>query len=119
VREAGPGVMALRSRGEDGVFLSDYEQRVLAEIERDLITDDPRFAAFIGPRTGITPAVWAIAATLGLCCGLGCLALGVIFGGGVGATVTVTGLVLIVASCWAAVRACRSRRSAPPPGARA
>jgi hypothetical protein len=97
--------------------LSDYEQLVLAEIERGLITDDPKFGASIGrPRSGITPAAWAIGAPLGLCLAFACFALGVIFGGGVGVTLAVISFVLIAASCWAAVHALRSRRPSRPHG---
>jgi hypothetical protein len=97
--------------------LSDYEQHVLAEIERGLITDDPKFAASIGrSRSGITRAAWAIGPPLGLCLAFACFALGVISGGGVGVTLAVISFVLIVASCWAAVRAPRIRRSSRPHG---
>ena len=94
--------------------LSDYEQRVLDEIEHDLMTDDPRLAASITPgKSRITRVAWAIGALVGLGC---VVVVGLITAGGVGATLAVVGFVIIVATCWATVRACRSLRSSPQHG---
>ena len=90
--------------------LSDDEQRVLAQIEHDLVTDDPRFAESIErPRIGIPTAVWAV----GIGLGLGCIVFGLITAGGIGTAVAVVGFVVIVASCSAALRSYRRRRPRP------
>jgi Flp pilus assembly protein TadB len=92
------------------VALSDHERRVLAEIEQDLVADDPRFAKSIGRRrVGIRPAVWAV----GIFLGLGCIVVGLVIAGGIGTAVAVVGFVVIVASCWAALRWYRRRRPRP------
>jgi Flp pilus assembly protein TadB len=92
------------------VALSDDEQRVLAEIEHDLVTDDRRFAESIGRRRMDIPTpVWAV----GICLGLGCIVFGLITAGGIGTAVAVVGFVVIVASCWAALRSYRRRRPRP------
>jgi hypothetical protein len=93
------------------VPLSDYERRVLDEIEQNLIMDDPRFVASISPRISrIPPLAWATSVLVGL----GFVVLGLIAAGGVGVTFAVVGFMLIVGSSWAAVRACRDRRSETP-----
>jgi hypothetical protein len=94
------------------VALSDHERRVLAEIEHDLVTDDPRFAESIGRRRrGIATAAWAV----GICVGLGCIVFGLTTAGGIGTAVAVVGSVLLVASCSAALRSYRRRRPRPAP----
>ncbi len=91
--------------------LSDYERRVLADIEQDLITDGSGLAKAFGPRRlRIPTAVWAVCG----CLGFGCVVLGLITAGGLGAAVAVVGFVFIVASCWAALRLHRRQRPSPP-----
>jgi Na+(H+)/acetate symporter ActP len=88
------------------VALSEYEQRVLAEIEQDLIAGDPGFAESIRRhRTVIPTAVWAA----GTCLGLSCVVLGLVIAGGIGTAVAVIGFVVIVTSCAAAFRSRRRR----------
>jgi hypothetical protein len=103
--------MALGPRREDGVALSDYEQRVLAEIEQDLIADDPRFAESIGRRR---PRIQTAVLAVGTCLGFSCVVLGLITAGGSGTAVAVVGFVVIVAICGAAFRSHRRRRPSPP-----
>jgi hypothetical protein len=91
--------------------LSDDERRVLAQIERDLVADDPGFAESISRRrVGIPRAVWAG----GILLGLSCAVVGLVIAGGIGTAVAVVGFVLIVAGCAAALRAHRTRRPRPP-----
>lgn len=91
--------------------LSDDERRVLAQIERDLVADDPGFAESISRRrVGIPWAVWAG----GIFLGLTCVVIGLVIAGGIGTAVAVVGFVLIIASCAVALRARRPRRSWPP-----
>ena len=91
--------------------LSDDERRVLAEIERDLVADDPRFAESIARRrVGIRPAVWAV----GIFLGLSCVVAGLVIAGAIGTALAVIGFVAIVANCWAALRSHRRRRPQPP-----
>ena len=91
--------------------LSDDERRVLAQIERDLVADDPRFAKSIARRRlGLPWFAWAFGGFLGPCC----VVIGLVIAGGIGTAVAVVGFVLIIASCAVALRARRPRRSWPP-----
>lgn len=91
--------------------LSEYEQRVLAEIEQDLIAGNPGSAESVGRRPTVIPtAVWAV----GTCLGLACVVLGLVIAGGIGTAVAVLGFVVIVAGCGAAVRSHRGRPPRPP-----
>jgi lipid-A-disaccharide synthase-like uncharacterized protein len=93
------------------VALSDDERRVLAEIERDLVADDPKFAKSIERRrVRIPPAVWAV----GIFGGLSCIVIGLVIAGAIGMATAVVGFVLIVANSWAALRSHRRRRPRPP-----
>lgn len=100
--------------------LSEHERRVLDEIERALTSDDPAFASSIGAgqsqeRRRIRWVVSAVGASLGF----GLVVLGLVLANGIGDAGAAVGFVLIVVSCWAAIRAWRDRRSAsPPPRAR-
>lgn len=80
--------------------LSHEEQRVLDEMERLLLADDPRFAERIGrPRRRLRGGM--LVSVLAFCCGLAMLAVGLVGASPVHIALALTGIVVMSASCFA------------------
>jgi hypothetical protein len=91
--------------------LSEYEQRVLQQMERQLRSDDPKLASALHGRAHSPIRAWLVAGIVGVA-GLGMLV------GGVAGNSMVLGVVGFVAMFGAVLLAfSRPRRSAEPPTA--
>lgn len=93
--------------------LSEYEQRVLDEIEQVLSLDQPRLASLL--RSPHAPRGRGLMAGLSLLwTGLAVVLLGVRANGGIGVALSVVGYLLIAASVGPAMTALRRRRRDHP-----
>jgi hypothetical protein len=93
--------------------LSEYEQRVLDEIEQILSLDQPRLASLL--RSPHAPRGRGLMAGLSLLwTGLAVVLLGVRADGGIGVALSVVGYLLIAASVGPAMTALRRRRRDHP-----
>ncbi len=90
--------------------LSEYEQRVLEQMERHLSTDDPRLANRLTQRG--RPATRYLVATIGMLLGILALLLGVILGPWLGVVLGATGFIVMFASVAFAFSSPRKRAAA-------
>lgn len=94
--------------------LSREEQRVLDEIERALLVDDPDLARRTRPRRRRRlqvriPRIWL--ALAGLLAGTTLIVVGLLVVDPVHIALAVSGFVVLVATCWFAVTSFRRRRA--------
>jgi hypothetical protein len=94
--------------------LSDHEQRILAEIERRLLEEDPKFAQQVGSSFQAHLARRLKLAAVGFVLGLGILVVGFIQNVGLG----VAGFVVMLASIFEVVRTLRRRAAINRPAER-
>ena len=94
----------LRFGEEDGVPLSDREQRLFNQIEQSLAADDPRFAATGRTQRSASSRRWRGLGVIAVVVGLGCIVLALAVGPSWGPLVATGGFVLIVAGGFALVR---------------
>ncbi len=97
--------------------LSDEEMRLLEQMERALVEEDPKFASTLrGTRFARATRARIAVASVAFIIGVALLMTGAVMGDRVGIVVGIVGFVLMLASATIGLAAWRGRQSAPEQG---